>query len=238
MVSISCWLHRIRGASRMLRLALPKSRNQESALEALGAAGVDVSTFSNRRLRQCLSIEPLSVSAPGDAGPEIREVEIVSLKDWDLPLYVEYGIADCGFVGTDVLEERGADLLTPLRLRAGRCRMSLISNTVLPPSDGAQIRVCSKYPEWTRRLLAQKPWGAEVFQLWGSVELGPLLELAELAVDIVQTGSTIKEHDLHELEVLAEIAPTLVINRAAFQRQRVALNELMARIERAGLVGA
>ena len=218
----------------MLRLALPKSRNQESALEALSAAGMDVKSFSNRRLRQTLSIDPLLAGSSNT----VEEIEIVSLKDWDLPLYVEYGIADCGFVGTDVLEERGADLLTPMRLLAGRCRMSLISNSESAPSEGAQIRVCSKYPEWTRRLLASKPWGAEVFQLWGSVELGPLLELAELAVDIVQTGSTIKEHDLHELEVLAEIAPTLVINRASFQRERGPLNELMERIENAGLVGA
>ena len=213
----------------MIRIALPKSRNLDSALEALRAAEVELDGFSKRRLRQTVGW----TSASGE-----EEIELFLLKDWDLPLYVEYGIADCGFVGTDVLEERGADLLAPLRLANGRSRMSLIGAKPELPRDGAQIRVCSKYPQWTRRLLAGRPWGAEVFRLWGSVELGPLLELAELAVDIVQTGTTIREHDLHELEVLAEIAPTLVVSRGGFQRHRARLNELMARVEAAGLVGS
>ncbi len=228
----------------MIRLALPKSRNQDSAMAALKAAGVDVDSFSTKRLRQTLRVEGLVPAESGDGhatderASGTESIEILSLKDWDLPLYVEYGIADCGFVGTDVLEERGVDLLTPLRLRDGRCRMSLISNSKEPPAEGAQIRVCSKYPEWSKRLLAQKNWGAEVFRLWGSVELGPLLELAELAVDIVQTGGTIREHGLCELEVLSEIAPTFVVSRAAFQRHRPALNAFMERIEQAGLVGS
>jgi ATP phosphoribosyltransferase len=207
----------------MIRMALPKGRNLVPVLEALRAAGLELAGFDPERLRQRL---------PGD------DLEILLLKDWDLPLYVEHGIADCGFVGTDVLEEVGSDLLRPLQLAKGRCRMSLIGMNPGLPSSGAQIRVATKYPRWSGRLLAGRMWGIEIVRLSGSVELGPLLDLAELAVDIVQTGRTLRDHNLHEIEQLAAIAPTLVLSRAAFQRHRVQLNELMACLEGAEVTAA
>ncbi len=205
----------------MIRLALPKGRNLSSALDALRAAGYSLAGFDKDRLRQTLE----------DDG-----VEVLLLKDWDLPLYVEYGIADCGVVGTDVLEEVESDLLVPLRIREGRCRMSLIGLENKTPEAGTQARVATKYPNWTRRLLADRPWGAEIFRLQGSVELGPLLNLSEVAVDIVQTGRTLRTHNLCEIEVLAEIAPCVVMNRASFQRYREELNALGERLEQAGVV--
>jgi ATP phosphoribosyltransferase len=206
----------------LIRLALPKGRNLDPTLQGLRAAGLALDGLGERRLRQ--------------AFPE-EGVEVLLLKDWDLPLYIEQGIADCGVVGTDVLEELGSDLLVPLRFRAGRCRMSLIGTGPEAPRPGDQIRVATKYPRWTERLLRSRPWGVEIFKLSGSVELGPLLELAEIAVDIVQTGSTIREHHLHEIEVLAEVAPCLVVNRAAYQRHRSKLNGLFRRLEEAEVVG-
>lgn len=205
----------------MIRLALPKGRNLEPTLQGLRAAGLALEGLGGRRLRQTF---------PEDG------VEVLLLKDWDLPLYVEQGIADCGVVGTDVLEEVNSDLLVPLRLRDGRCRMSLIGLSAELPRGGEQIRVATKYPRWAERLLRSRPWGVELFKLSGSVELGPLLELSELAVDIVQTGSTIREHNLHEIEVLAEIAPCVVVNRASYQRHRESLNRLFRRLEAAEVV--
>jgi ATP phosphoribosyltransferase len=205
----------------VIRLALPKGRNLSTALDALRAAGLGLAGFDERRLRQV---------HPGD------ELELLLLKDWDLPLYVEHGIADCGVVGSDVLEEVRGDLLVPLRLRQGRCRFSLIGRAPEPPVDGAQIRVATKYPRWAERLLRGRPWGAEIFRLSGSVELGPILDLAELAMDIVQTGRTLRDHRLHEIEILAEVSPCLVVNRAAYHRHRVALNALMDRLEAAEVV--
>lgn len=207
----------------MIRLALPKGRNLDPALEALGAAGLELGGFDARRLRQRLL---------GDS------LEVLLLKDWDLPLYVEHGIADCGIVGTDVLEEVGSDLLVPLRLAQGRCRMSLISVDGRLPESGAQVRIATKYPRWSRRLLADRAWGIEVVRLSGSVELAPILDLADLAVDIVQTGGTLRAHDLVELEVLAEIAPSFVVSRASFHRMRAELNDLLARLEAAEVVSS
>ena len=215
--------------SRTLRIALPKGRNLPPTLEAFGKAGLDFSGYDKSLLRQTLP------GASND-GLDGLDVELVQIKDWDLPLYVEQGIAHCGIVGTDVLEEQNEDLLAPLSLKAGRSRFSIIGTASRLPAAGSQIRVATKYPRWSQRLLRGRPWGIEIFKLSGSVELGPLLELSEVACDIVQTGSTIKAHQMVELEVLAEIAPTLVIGRSAFHQYRGALLGLMHRLEAAGVV--
>ena len=157
------------------------------------------------------------------------------LKDWDLPLYVEQGIADAGVVGSDVIEEVDGDLLSPLSLLEGRCRLSLIGRPGTLPAPGAQIRLATKYPVTARAFLATASWSAEIVRLSGSVELAPVLGLAELALDVVQTGRTLAEHGLVELARVREVAPRLVVHRAAFLRRRQALSELCERLERAGV---
>jgi ATP phosphoribosyltransferase len=208
----------------VIRLALPKGRNLETALAAFRAAGISLNGWdaSGRSLLTAL--------------PE-EGIEVLSLKDWDLPLYVGHGVADCGIVGSDVLEEVDGDLLVPVRLRQGRSRMSLIGRSrEVIPAPGGQIRLATKYPNIARRMLAGRPWGAEVVRLSGSIELAPLLRLAELALDIVQTGRTLAENNLVEIETIAEVAPCLVVNRASFQRHRALLNEWIGRLEAAEVV--
>lgn len=207
----------------MIRLALPKGRNLEVALAAFGAAGIDLGTAEalGRRLR---------------ATPPAPGIEVLLLKDWDVPLYVEQGVADCGIVGSDVLGELDGDLLVPVRLAAGRARLSLVGRPGALPQPGAQVRLATKYPATARRWLAGLPWGAEVLELAGSVELAPVLELAEVALDIVQTGRTLAANRLEELQVVAEVAACLVVGRAAFQRHRATLNDWAARLEAAGAV--
>ncbi len=212
----------------MIRLALPKGRNLTSALAAFRAAGLELQGLER-----------------GDRGPASRRLqlrfpedglEVLLLKDWDLPLYVEYGVADCGVVGSDVLEEVDGDLLVPARLLEGRCRLSFIGRRRDLPGPGEQVRLASKYPVTARRVLASRPWGAEVLKLSGSVELGPLLNLADLALDIVQTGRTLRDNDLVELEVVRQVAPCLVVNRSAYQQHREEINRWLDRFEEAGVV--
>jgi ATP phosphoribosyltransferase len=207
----------------MIRVALPKGRNLEPALAALRAAGLGLDGLEagGRSLRTAL---------PGDG------VEVLSLKDWDLPLYVEHGVADCGIVGSDVLGELDGDLLVPARLTAGRCRFALIGRTRELPAAGGQVRLATKYPLTARRVVAGRSWGAEIVRLSGSVELAPVLRLAELALDLVQTGRTLAENGLVEVEALAEVAPCLVVNRASFQRHRARINAWLDRLEAAGAV--
>lgn len=206
-----------------MRLALPKGRNLQTAIDAFAEAG-----------RPLEGVDPKArkLRFPLDGWGEA-----LLLKDWDVSLYVAQGIADCGIVGSDVLDELGAeDLLVPVRFRHGRSRLSMIGRPGATPAPGTQVRLASKYPRTARRWLRTQAWGAEVFELSGSVELGPILELSEVALDIVQTGRTLAENGLVELEVVSEVAPVLVVHRAAWQKHRNRLNELFRALERAGVV--
>ena len=207
----------------MIRMALPKGRNLETAIAAFRSAGLSLAVLDQdeRKLR---------LESPEDG------LELLLLKDWDVPLYVQYGIADCGVVGSDVLEELDGDLLVPARFREGGSRLSLIGREGGLPAAGSQVRLATKYPRTARKILAQQPWGAEILKLHGSIELAPLLDLAELALDIVQTGRTLRENHLAELRVTRQVAACLVVNRAAFQQHRQALNALVSRLEAAGVV--
>ena len=205
----------------MIRVALPKGRNLAATLAAFRIAGFSMAELEGERNRR------LHVKYRQEG------LEVLLLKDWDLPLYVEHGIADCGVVGSDVLEEVGGDLLVPARLRQGRCRLSFIGRRRELPQPGEQVRLASKYPNTARRVLETQSWGAEVFKLSGSVELAPLLDLAELALDIVQTGRTLRENGLTEIDVVREVAPCLVVNRSAYQQHRDELNRWLDRFEEA-----
>lgn len=207
----------------MMRLALGKGRNLPVALAAFRAAGLELPGLDDPARR-------LLVEVPG------LGLEALLLKDADVPLYVAYGVADLGVVGSDLLEESDGDLLVPARLRDGRSRLSLIGRAGAGPAPGSQVRLATKYPATARRLVARKPWGAEVLTLSGSVEIAPLLDLADLALDVVQTGRTLRENGLVELEVVAEVAPCLVANRASYLRRREWINELVSRLEAAGVV--
>ncbi|MBW8874702.1 MAG: ATP phosphoribosyltransferase [Acidobacteria bacterium] len=207
----------------MIRLALPKGRNLEAALAAFRAAGIPLDGVDANGRSLLWRLPDLGV-------------EILSLKDWDLPLYVGHGIADCGIVGSDVLEEVDGDLLVPVRLLAGRSRLSLIGLDPALPAPGTQVRLATKYPQTARRLVAGRTWGAEILKLSGSIELAAVLRLAELALDIVQTGRTLAENHLVEIETVAEVAPCLVVNRASYQRHRALLNDWIGRLEAAEVV--
>lgn len=209
----------------MIRLALPKGRNLEVTLAAFRAAGLLQSYDGGGR--------SLLTQVAEDG------IEVLSLKDWDLPLYVEHGVADCGVVGSDVLGEVDGDLLVPVRLKAGRSRLSFIGRgdprQEMPP-PGGQVRLATKYPATARRIVDGRPWGAEIVKLSGSIELAPLLSLAEMALDIVQTGRTLAENNLVEIETVAEVAACLVVNRASYQRHRALLNDWIGRLEAAEVV--
>ena len=206
-----------------MRLALGKGRNLPVTLAAFRAAGLELAGLDDPARR-------LLVEVPG------LGLEALLLKDADVPLYVAYGVADLGVVGSDLLEESDGDLLVPARLRDGRSRLALIGRPGAGPAPGSQVRLATKYPATARRFVARKPWGAEILTLSGSVEIAPLLDLAELALDVVQTGRTLRENGLVELEVVAEVAPCLVANRASYLRRREWINELVSRLEAAGVV--
>lgn len=211
----------------MIRLALPKGRNLQAALAAFAASGVDLSELDSAAARDSRRL--------WHRFPEAG-YEVLLLKDRDLPLYVERGVADAGIVGRDVLDEDAPDLLVPLELAAGQSRLSLIGRAGSRlPAAGAQVRLATKYPRTAERLLAREEWSAEILELQGSIELAPLVGLADYILDIVQSGATLRAHGLEELRTVRAIAPCLVVHRAAWQIRREEIACLLERLERAGV---
>jgi ATP phosphoribosyltransferase len=202
-----------------LRIALAKGRLYEPSVERFRLAGAAPAGDPGRRL--------LIPSADPD-------IEFLVVKPADVPVYVESGAADLGITGTDVLRESGADVLEPLELGFGRCRLVAAS-----PADigypalpgGITARVATKYPR-----LAQAHFGArgrpvDIVTVHGSVEVAPLLNLAHWIVDLVDTGNTLRANGLVERETLLQCSAVLVANRAAQKLKLEAYLDLMERLE-------
>ena len=202
--------------SRSLRIALPKGRLLEPLLSRLGDAGFDVPGSTELASRRLVF----------DRGG----VEWILVKDADVPVYVEQGAADAGVAGLDQLLEQSPDVLEPLALDLGRCRLMLIAAPGAAPL-GSITRpvVATKYPRFTRGWLMRRRVAAEVVALAGSVELAAVLGLAPYIVDLVETGMTIRVHDLEPVETIAEITPRLIVNREAFRLDPMRVRELVSR---------
>ncbi|MCC6646103.1 MAG: ATP phosphoribosyltransferase [Polyangiaceae bacterium] len=187
----------------MITVAVPKGRILAKLGGLLERAGLDASP-----LRQ----EDRRLSRDSDDGG----VRYLFLKPDDVPTYVEYGAADLGFCGRDVLDERGYDLYRPLDLGVGRCRM-----VVARPDGCREIpdvpRVATKFAKVAERHFAARGAQAEIVYVGGSVELAPLVGLADLIVDLVESGATLRENHLHEVETVLEVSTLLVANRAAYK---------------------
>lgn len=188
-----------------LRIALPKGRMMEEALavfETMGA-GVDAAARDSRRL--------ILPSADG-------RFEFLPVKSGDVPVYVESGVADAGVVGLDVLEEGEADVLRPLDLGFGGCRLAVAAPEGAPyPAlpGGGMPRVATKYVESARRYFAARGMQVELIRISGSVEIAPLLGLSHWIVDLVQTGRTLAENGLVVVDEIRASTARLIVNRAS-----------------------
>jgi ATP phosphoribosyltransferase len=197
-----------------LTIAVAKGRLQAEALALLVVAGVGLSSdaLSSRRL----ALED-----------ESGRYCFIFVKPADVPVYVEHGIADCGVVGRDVLLESEADLLQPLSLEIGRCSIVVAARTGVSLSDVGMLRVATKYPRIAAAHFGARGRPVEIIQLAGSVELAPLLGLADCIVDLVETGRTLRENGLKIIEVITESTGRLVVNRASYQLKAEAIGRLI-----------
>jgi len=161
------------------------------------------------------------------------ELRFLFVKDMDVPTYVEYGVADCGVAGKDVLLETGADVLEPLDLGFGRCRVVVASpaGRAFAPDRAATTRVASKYAKLAAAHFLERGLGVEVVRLAGSVEIATGLGLADCIVDVVETGRTLAENDLAEVETVAESSARLIVNRASFHARRAEVQGLVAKLQ-------
>jgi ATP phosphoribosyltransferase len=201
-------------------LALPKGRILEEAAAVFLRAGYDLSPVlgSSRKLIQ-------------DCGV----IRVLILRNSDIATYVAHGAADCGIAGSDVLDEEGRELYEPLDLGIGRCRMIVAERADARVDERAQahIRVATKYPRTTRAYLQRRGLTAEVIKLSGAIELGPLTGLCERIVDITQTGETLKQNGLVEVDTVAEVSSRLVVNPARLKLDGDRLGALIDALERA-----
>ncbi|MDI4635136.1 ATP phosphoribosyltransferase [Pelomonas sp. V22] len=203
----------------MITLALSKGRIFEETLPLLRAAGIEVLEDPETSRKLILTTNQ----------PEVR---VVLVRASDVPTYVQYGGADLGVAGRDVLlEHDGEGLYQPLDLNIARCRMSVATRDdfdyAAAVKQGSRIRVATKYTAIARDHFANKGVHVDLIKLYGSMELAPLTGLAEAIVDLVSTGSTLKANRLVEVERIMDISSRLVVNQAALKLKREPLRRLI-----------
>ncbi len=223
-------MNAFQSASNQLTLALSKGRIFEETLPLLKAAGIEVTEDpeTSRKL-----ILPTS-------DPALR---VIIVRASDVPTYVQYGAADFGVAGRDVLMEHGmAGLYAPIDLNIAHCRMSVAvpkgfdyANAV---RQGARLSVATKYLNTAREHFAKKGVHVDLIKLYGSMELGPLVGLADAIVDLVSTGGTLRANNLVEVEEIVQISSRLVVNQAALKLKRDRLAPILDAFERASATDA
>jgi ATP phosphoribosyltransferase len=203
----------------VLTIALSKGKLLEPTLELFtraGYTGEGLSADSRRLVIHC---------------PD-TDTTLLIVRPSDVPTYVEYGAADAGVVGKDMLLEQDRDVYEPLDLKFGACRISVaaLRGQELRDRLSSKIRVATKYPNVTERYFNEKGIPVEIIKLYGSIELAPSVGLADRIVDLVSTGNTLKAHHLVEIETIAESTARLIVNRASLKMKYSSLTELMARL--------
>jgi ATP phosphoribosyltransferase len=194
--------------SNTLTIALSKGRIFEQAMPLLAVAGIHAAEDPDKSRKLILDTDD-------------PRVKLVIIRASDVPTYVEYGAADLGIAGKDVLLEHGGDgLYEPLDLRIARCRLMVAGKpetTLDGRTDRLRQRVATKYVRCAQRHFAAKGQQVEIIKLYGSMELAPLVGLADLIVDLVESGNTLKANGLVPLEHICDISSRLVVNKASWK---------------------
>jgi len=208
-----------------IKIALSKGRILEESLPLLARAGIEPveNPLKSRKLI-------IDTNIPG--------TQIVIIRAADVPTYVQFGAADLGIAGRDVLMEvEGHDLYELLDLKIARCRLMVAEPVGLAakddPKSWTRVRVATKYVNITRRHFAAKGIQTDIIKLYGSMELAPLVGLSDSIVDLVETGNTLKANGLAEIEQLADISAWLVGNQASMKMKHATLKPLVERFRQA-----
>lgn len=199
-----------------LTLALSKGRLLDDALALLRDLGVDAVDAASRKL--------IFTDAR-------RGLRLLILKPADVPAYVTYGAADLGIVGKDILSEQEPDVYEPLDLGFGVCRLVVAEPRELwerdDPARWSWVRVATKYPRMTERYFSARGIQVEIVRLDGSIELAPLVGLAERIVDLVQSGETLRANGLVEVAEIARSTARVIVNRASMKTEYAAVTALV-----------
>jgi len=202
-------------------IALSKGRILNDTLPLLREAGIDLldDPEKSRKL-----IFPTT-------HPDVR---IVIIRATDVPTYVENGAADIGVAGKDVLMEHGGGggVYEPLDLRIARCKL-MVAGPVNAPAIKGRLRIATKFVNVARRYYAEKGEQIELIKLYGSMELAPLMGLADRIVDVVDTGKTLKENGLEPTELIAHVTSRLIVNKAAMKMKHALIQPIIDQLEAA-----
>ncbi|MFD0871690.1 ATP phosphoribosyltransferase [Chlamydia abortus] len=200
----------------LLKVAMPKGRINQPAVRLLQQAGFSIPDDLEESRK-------LVIVAP-EAG-----MEFIMAKPVDVATYVEYGAADIGIVGKDVLMEENRDVYELLDLNIAKCRMSVIGLPDWQPSTNP--RVATKYPNVASQYFRERGQQVEVIKLNGSIELAPLIGLADRIVDMVETGRTLKENGLVEMETMFDVTSRLIANRVSYRMKNERIQDVCDRLQ-------
>ncbi|WP_100012182.1 ATP phosphoribosyltransferase [Lentibacillus sediminis] len=201
-----------------LTLALAKGRTTSASLSVFEKAGIDFPDFhaDSRKL--------IFFDTSG-------KIKLIFVKAVDVPTYVEKGAADIGIVGKDNILEAQADIYEMLDLKLGKCKVAVAGSAETDRLSNQSLTVASKYPAIAKNHFQKKGQSVETIKLNGSVELAPLIGLADVIVDIVETGTTLKENGLSIIEEIEEISTRLIVNKASFATKSEVIHPLIQQLQ-------
>lgn len=206
-----------------LTFALPKGRILRQALPLLRRVGVDLAAvWEGEHDRRLL------FDLPGGG-------RLLLVKPVDVPTYVEHGIADLGIAGSDTLSEEARDLYEPVDLGIGVCRLAVAEPAARPTvlRRGMSLRVATKYPRLALRHYRSKGVQPEIIPLFGSVELGPITGLSDQIVDLVESGETLRQNNLREVETILHVTSRLIVHPASLKLKQAAITGMIAALREA-----
>ena len=206
---------------RYLTIALTKGRLASRSLELFEKIGITCEEMKDKNSRKLIFVN------------EEQKIRFFLAKGPDVPTYVEYGAADIGIVGKDTILEEGRKLYEVMDLKFGACRMCVCGPLSAKPmlESGQLIRVATKYPNIAKDYFYNKKHQTvEIIKLNGSIELAPIVGLSEVIVDIVETGSTLKENGLHVLEEVCPLSARVVVNRVSMKMEDERIRKLLREI--------
>lgn len=204
-----------------IRMALTKGRLESNTVTLFESMGFDCSSLHDKGRKLILAI------------PE-QNIEIVLAKAADVITYVEHGVCDIGVVGKDTIMENGHSFYEVLDLGFGKCRFALAGQTGVDFYSGYNAkRIATKYPKVARKFFEGKGMDVEIIKIEGSVELAPLLGLSDAIVDIVETGTTLKENGLSIIEEICPISARVIINVASMKLRKTEIDVLIDKMEAA-----
>ncbi|MGD8547274.1 MAG: ATP phosphoribosyltransferase [Thiohalophilus sp.] len=203
--------------SEQLTIALSKGRIYKETLPLLKHAGIE-------------PLDDPETSRKLILDTNVDDIKLVIIRATDVPTYVQYGAADIGVAGKDVLMEHGGEgLYEPLDLKIASCKMMIAGPKGTSVPEG-RVRICTKYVNVARRYFAEQGKQVEIIKLYGSMELGPIVGLSDFIVDLVDTGNTLKANGLEPLEHMADISSRLIVNKASMKMKHARVKALIDRI--------